>query len=82
MSAWRPVCMKPVINEFVRASFTVPLQPTHEVSIVKETDDFFPLLTTHRSSTVVFFLSTGLLSFPILAIQPLQTLAACEVQRL
>lgn len=59
MSAWRPMRMRRVINEFVRVSFTVPLQPTHELSIVEETDDFFPLLRSHRSSSIVFFLQAS-----------------------
>jgi len=47
--------MSRVINEFVRVSFTRPLQPTHEASIVDETDDFFLLLRSYRSSSKVFF---------------------------
>lgn len=58
--AWRSVCMRRVINEFVRVSFTVPLRPTHEPSIVEETDDFFLLLRSYRSSSTFF--CTG---FPI-----------------
>lgn len=81
MSAWRPMCMRRVINEFVRVSFTVPLQPTHELSIVEETDDFFPLLRSHRSSSRVFF-STGLPSSPFRRYSLLQILAACAFQRL
>lgn len=59
--AWRSMCMRRVINEFVRVSFTVPLRPTHEPSIVEETDDFFLLLRSYRSSSAFF--CTG---FPIL----------------
>lgn len=53
------MCMRRVINEFVRVCFTRPLQPTHEASIVEETDDFFLLLRSYRSSSTVFF-SIGL----------------------
>lgn len=49
------MCMRRVINEFVRVSFTRPLEPTHEASIVEETDDFFLLLRSYRSSSTIFF---------------------------
>lgn len=61
--------MRRVINEFVRVSFTRPLQPTHEASIVDETDDFFLLLRSYRSSSTVFFFYRPPQS-PLLAIEP------------
>lgn len=69
--------MRRVINEFVRVSFTRPLQPTHEASIVDETDDFFLLLRSYRSSGTVF--SIGLPSLLFWPLSPLRTLAACAV---
>jgi len=60
--------MRRVINEFVRVSFTRPLQPTHEASIVDETDDFFLLLRSYRSSSTVFFYRPP--QSPLLAIEP------------
>jgi len=65
--AWRSMCMRRVINEFVRVSFTVPLRPTHEPSIVEETDDFFLLLRSYRSSSTVFVQASP---FSVPSIQP------------
>lgn len=67
--AWRPMSMRRVINEFVRVSFTRPLQPTHEASIVDETDDFFLLLRSYRSGSTIFFFYRPPQS-PLLAIEP------------
>lgn len=74
--AWNSMCMRRVINEFVRVSFTVPLRPTHEPSIVEETDDFFLLLRSYRSSSTVFCAGCP---FPFRPYNLLQTLLACAV---